>query len=203
MHKIDCTCFICKAKRGEFKGENHPLFGKHPRAWNKGLTKETDIRVAEYSNKLVGIKFTEERIKNLSIAKTGIKRVHSKDCKCPFCKRKRQEPHSLDCLCAICEAQRGRHWNWQGGKSYEIYPLGWNRTYKEQIRRRDNYICQICNIPEIECTRKLHVHHIDYNKQNINDKNLISLCNSCHMKTNYKRNYWEEYFSKLFKSKGG
>ena len=86
--------------------------------------------------------------------------------------------------------------NWQNGKSYEIYPLGWNKTFKEQIRRRDEYKCQICGIPEVENDRKLHVHHIDYNKKNISPNNLISLCTSCHVKTNTERNYWKELLSK-------
>ena len=84
-----------------------------------------------------------------------------------------------------------QHPNWRGGKSFEIYPLGWNRTFKEQIRYRDGYKCQICGKPEVESYRKLDVHHIDYNKKNIKDKNLITLCQSCHFKTNFRRKYWE------------
>jgi 5-methylcytosine-specific restriction endonuclease McrA len=89
---------------------------------------------------------------------------------------------------------RELHWNWQGGKSEELYPLGWTLTYKEQIRRRDKYICQNCGVPEIESIRRLHVHHIDYNKKNISSNNLVSLCQKCHMKTNFKRDYWIKYF---------
>jgi len=86
------------------------------------------------------------------------------------------------------------HWNWQGGKSFELYPLGWNKTFKEQIRYRDGYKCQICGVPEVECNKKLSIHHIDYNKENLKPKNLISLCQSCHVKTNFKRENWKEYF---------
>jgi len=28
-HKIDCKCIICRTKRGEIKGKNHPSYGKH------------------------------------------------------------------------------------------------------------------------------------------------------------------------------
>lgn len=85
--------------------------------------------------------------------------------------------------------------NWHGGKSFEPYPLGWSRTYKEQIRYKDGYKCQICGIPEIENCRKLAIHHIDYNKENINPENLISLCVFCHTKTNFNRDKWKEYFN--------
>ena len=42
--------------------------------------------------------------------------------------------------------------------------------------------------------RELDVHHIDYDKKNSNHDNLVSLCHSCHMKTNVekKRNYWTQ-----------
>lgn len=87
------------------------------------------------------------------------------------------------------------HPNWQGGKSFEPYPLGWTKTFKEQIRYRDKYTCQLCGVPEVECNRKLAVHHIDYNKDNLSENNLISLCQSCHQKTNFNKDYWEGYFN--------
>jgi len=91
--------------------------------------------------------------------------------------------------------------NWNNGSSFEPYPLGWTKTFKEQIRYRDNYRCQICGCPEVECIRKLHVHHIDYDKNNILPDNLTSLCNSCHNKTNGNREYWETYFQTKRKEK--
>ncbi len=80
--------------------------------------------------------------------------------------------------------------NYKGGATPVIYPLGWTKIFKERIRFRDNYKCQICSCHEVDCLRKLHIHHIDYNKNNLNPKNLISLCHSCHMKTNGNRDYW-------------
>lgn len=70
--------------------------------------------------------------------------------------------------------------NWQGGKSFIPYPLGWNKTFKEQVRYRDSYKCQRCGVSESECSRNLHVHHIDCNKDNLDLENLVSLCISCH-----------------------
>ena len=82
--------------------------------------------------------------------------------------------------------------NWRGGISFNPYPLGWNKTHREQIRYRDGYVCQFCGIPEAECLKRLSVHHIDYDKDNIKEDNLISLCTRCHSKTNYNRKYWRE-----------
>ena len=86
------------------------------------------------------------------------------------------------------------HWNWQGGKTFEPYGLEFNENLKEVIRNRDRRKCQICEKTELEERRKLSIHHIDYNKQNNNPNNLISLCERCHLKTNYNRNYWINFF---------
>jgi hypothetical protein len=80
--------------------------------------------------------------------------------------------------------------NWNGGSSFEPYPLGWTKTFKEQIRFGDHYKCQICGCHEVENCRKLDIHHIDYNKDNLEENNLISLCQKCHGKTNFNREYW-------------
>lgn len=83
--------------------------------------------------------------------------------------------------------------SWLGGKSFEEYGLDWTKTLKRSIRERDNYVCQLCS--KIQCDYAFDVHHIDYNKKNCNPDNLITLCRSCHAKTNYKRDYWKEYFT--------
>lgn len=83
---------------------------------------------------------------------------------------------------------------WQGGVSFKPYPLGWNTLYKEQIRYRDGYKCQICGKPEVENGRRLDIHHTDYTKENLEPNNLVSLCHSCHPKTNFNRTYWINYF---------
>ncbi|MCK9370949.1 NUMOD3 domain-containing DNA-binding protein [Candidatus Dojkabacteria bacterium] len=83
--------------------------------------------------------------------------------------------------------------NWKGGKSFEPYSVDWNNTLKRSIRERDKYICQLCTLPQGD--EALSVHHIDYNKLNCNPTNLITLCRSCHTKTNGKRDYWTNYFN--------
>lgn len=91
--------------------------------------------------------------------------------------------------------------HWKGGKSFEPYPLGWTNTFKEQIRRRDNYKCQLCGVPETETGKRSDVHHIDYVKSNLNEKNLISLCKSCHTKTNFNREKWILIFKEIIYDK--
>lgn len=69
------------------------------------------------------------------------------------------------------------------------YPCGWNHSFKESVRQRDGYICALCG--GVDNDVALSVHHIDYNRDNLDPTNLISLCRSCHTKTNGKRYLWE------------
>ena len=84
------------------------------------------------------------------------------------------------------------------GMGYEPYPLEFNDSLKELIRKRDNYICQNCNITEEKHLSShgqvLHIHHIDYCKHNCKKSNLITLCYKCNMKANKNRDYWYAYF---------
>lgn len=87
--------------------------------------------------------------------------------------------------------------SWQGGKSFEPYGLEFNNELKEQIRQRDSYTCQKCGITEKDLGQKLDVHHIDYDKTNNKPENLICLCKSDHVKTNFNRADWIEYFRRI------
>ncbi len=78
---------------------------------------------------------------------------------------------------------------WNGGTSYLPYSVEFTKDLRRQIRLRDNYICGVCGVPKSRI-----VHHIDYDKTNSDPGNLITLCRSCHMKTNSYREEWIAYF---------
>lgn len=84
---------------------------------------------------------------------------------------------------------------WRGGVSFLPYPIEFNFELKHKVKRRDNYTCKECN-SKVK-NRHLHVHHIDYNKMNNSEDNLITLCNNCHAKTIGKRdrNFYKMYYS--------
>ena len=88
--------------------------------------------------------------------------------------------------------------NWQNGKSFEEYGIEFNKELKQQVLERDNYTCQCPNCTSLNET-DLHIHHIDYDKTNNNLENLITLCNSCHSKTNpkTKRQYFTEFYQNV------
>ena len=96
-----------------------------------------------------------------------------------------------------CKRWKGKNNpNWNNGSSLEEYSDEFNKRLKRKIRNRENFSCKICNKTEKELKRRLDIHHIDYNKKNNNENNLVALCHKCHMKTNYRRNYWKKEFER-------
>lgn len=74
-----------------------------------------------------------------------------------------------------------------------------------KIRKRDNYVCLLCGLHQEKNNNKsLDVHHIDYNHSNNIFQNMISLCHSCHAKTNKsKRDFWIKHFHSILSEKYG
>jgi len=84
------------------------------------------------------------------------------------------------------------HHCWIDGNYVRNYPREFNIKFKHKVRKRDEYKCKICG------KRKAYdVHHIDYNKQNTTPENCITLCKSCHAKTNNNREYWSSFCQEL------
>jgi len=76
-------------------------------------------------------------------------------------------------------------------KSRFPYPDEFNKELKKRIFNRDGGLCRICL--KFICNGHA-IHHIDYNKENNNESNLILLCTSCHGKTTMNKEYWLNYF---------
>lgn len=195
-----------KRKKNLAFSQNHPDFNgsKNP-FYGRKHTKESKLRM-RISHK--GKKLSEDHKKKIGLAGSGSKhwnwvggpvKLICLNCKLLYFVTPSRIKKSKFCS-RYCRGNyyRGeKSWHWKNGKSFEPYPLGWTKTFKEQIRYRDGYKCQLCGVPEAECRRKLDVHHKDYDKFNIKPENLVSLCHSCHMKTNFSRLYWIRHFSNL------
>lgn len=85
--------------------------------------------------------------------------------------------------------------SWKGGISFGDYGFEFNNNLKTKIRKRDKFTCAACN------KNGYSVHHIDYNKINNSEVNLITLCRSCHGKTNFRREEWNIFFNSLILKK--
>jgi len=91
--------------------------------------------------------------------------------------------------------------NWNGGTSYIPYCIKFNKELKEQVRTRDNYTCQRCEITQEEHGKKLSIHHIHFDKENCYP-DLIALCRSCNSIVNSRKNGSEKRFMKNLKQRG-
>lgn len=197
----ECGCGIRVAwndkrvrSQGLFKRWNRYVVGHNPR----GISRTDEVR-ERISKGLSGRVLSEESRARGSEAKMGEKnpmygrgneRTGSNN---PMYGRKISEEHKR----RITETQSGdKHHNWQGGISRLPYTQDWTRTLKEATRQRDGHQCKMCGIGQDEISEKLNVHHIDYEKENCNTDNLISLCRSCHAKTSSgSRAAWIAYFN--------
>ncbi len=83
------------------------------------------------------------------------------------------------------------------------YDQGFDPAFKRLIRKRDNQICMLCGIHREKLNKALFIHHINYNKEMSIPQNCLSLCNSCHTKTNSNRKYWISFFQSLLSEKYG
>jgi len=174
--------------------------------WKKRQSEDAVNRYIKYPNlkkqvseKMKGKKrspFSKKHRENLSEALKG--KPKSKDHKEKIKKARMGTKLSKITKVKQSETHKGeKNPNWQGGISDILYPDDWTDILRESIRQRDGYICQMCGIHQDELNgfyKKIDIHHIDYNKDNLNPKNLISLCRGCHLKTNYNREYWINYF---------
>ena len=144
--------------------------------WNKGKQLPDWIK-KKISEGQKGKKHTAEHRKHLSEALKG---------------RKFSEEHKNNISKNHHNVSLENNPRWCGGKSFEPYTIDWTETLRTSIRERDKFTCKLCGIKQGD--RLLDIHHIDYNKENCNPNNLISLCMGCHRKTNNKRDYWTNYF---------
>jgi len=159
-----------RIKKGLSKGVNNPMYNIHR------LGKD---------NPMYNKKHTEETKKRIAQANKGKKSYWKNKKLTEEYKQKIKDNHA--------DVKMQNNPNWQGGKSFEPYSLEFNKELKNFIKERDNYICQ-----DPDCkykSKKLDIHHIDYDKKNNNIDNLITLCGSCHSKTKgKKRKYWVEFY---------
>lgn len=167
-------------------------YAKGHSPWSKGETKETDKRIKNVSENC-------ERKKKISIAMTG--RKLSLATKRKMSKSRKGMKLSQEWRKNIGHSRTypegSSHPNWNGGTSFEPYSLEWTKKFKKQIRKRDNQICMLCGIHREKLNLALDIHHINYDKKLTIPENCISLCHSCHMKTNFNRKHWIDMFQSI------
>jgi 5-methylcytosine-specific restriction endonuclease McrA len=101
----------------------------------------------------------------------------------------RREYCSKECLATAQEDRVGpAHPSWIPGETR--YGSGWTKNIKQEVRERDDRVCQVCGMTSIQHRMKhgcrLHVHHIiparkfDESGKGNEPDNLVTLCAGCH-----------------------
>lgn len=224
------TCgrwFVAHKNTGNKKREvkfvkGHYCIGKHPTdeskeknrqghlgrtTWNKGKTgiysEETLRKIKDARARQVmipGRHHTEESKEKNRVAHLGM--IHTEESRGKISLALTGQKRTDEQRKRLSECRKGdKNPSWLGGISKLPYTQDWTEDLKDAIRKRDGNQCQLCNTPQSELSILLDVHHTDYNKENCDPDNLISLCKSCHIKTNRQREQWTIYFNNRRKQK--
>ena len=205
--KHHLRCLECYLKT--IKGKNHPNFktGKYI----ENNCQKCGTKISSDANHCRSCSKKGELNSNYKIGKFFDNPNHCVDCK--------KEIDSTSIRCKKC-AKKGKLHPLFGkerpdsrkrmidnklgyihGRGYEPYTKEFTEKLKESIRARDNYQCQgeNCSMTEEEHLivygRVLEIHHIDHNKQNCNEDNLITLCKQCNIRANKNIDYWQEFYN--------
>jgi len=190
---------------------NKGWFKKGHIAWNKGKCQRSKIRFnCMICGKFFWVRYSRKFTAKVCSQECQLKYLHKKNDKgqyliCVVCgKKKKVFPARIKAGLVCCSRKcqwinrRGeKNPTWNGGTSREPYGLEFGLRLKEEIRKRDNYICQIAICGLVQNGRKFPIHHIDYDRKNNDKFNLITLCNHHHSRTNYDRDYWQIYLQNL------
>ena len=186
-----CGCgqsFVCIATSPKRYIPAHVNCGRSHPSGMKGK-KHSEKAKRKIGEALRGRKLSDEHIQKLKIASVGKNKGKHNSPKTEF--KKGQKINLGRCNSPATAFKKGReHPFWKDGASFEPYPIEWTDTLRHSIRKRDNFECQLCNKTQKENRHRLTVHHIDYDKNNLNPVNLIALCKQCHAKVNFNRQLW-------------
>lgn len=177
-------------KRRSYKGKNNPNYKKGLFSDNKKKCKDCGKKI---NYKSIRCKSCAKKGKLHSNWKNGIK---TKKFYCIDCGKElgKNAYYSETKRCMRCAFSGKLHPNYINGQSNKPYTLEFSSYLKKSIRDRDNHKCAICHKSGKD------VHHIDYDKINCDENNLITLCRKCHVKTNYNRDYWFAYFTYIMEN---
>jgi len=183
---VETVCIVDGCDRVDMKG-----YGMCLKHWNKKHYRESR-----------GI-FDSDLTKSIKRDESSGKKKYKKHYRTNPLKGKTYEEIYGEERAAIKIAKQSRENSifWTGGISKKGYGPEFSEKLKYIIRKRDGYKCVECGCPEKEMKTKLSIHHIDENKNNNIENNLISLCKSCHSKVHWAKKDWATYFHNIIQEK--
>jgi len=112
--------------------------------------------------------------------------------RCPICAS----------ICHSIKFSGKNHPMWKGGISCEPYCFEWSsKEFKNYIKERDGNRC--LNPDCWGTSKRLSIHHIDYNKKNCGPQNLITLCTSCNSRANKDRDWHTSWYQAILNKRYG
>jgi len=176
------------------KGKNNSFYGKHH-------TEEAKRKIRKFVVEHPNENFLNQQPR---FGNEASNYRHGKYCTDNFCKCG-EKISSIAIRCNLCKGiihsdkiKGKNNPNWNEGSSFEPYSPLWTEELKIKIRQRDNHECQNCGMIQEEhfivAGCDLNVHHIDYDKKNCKENNLITVCLSCNTRANFNREYWQEFY---------
>jgi hypothetical protein len=220
-HKHNCGCVVCRAKRGEYKGKNNPNYDNHKLVGKNspnfidgrrskphyciGCLKKGIKTEISYPCWLFGSQLCRKCYFEFAKGKNNPSYIDGRCSKQYFCKDCGKKISMDSALygngrCKSCSHKGKLHCNYKENKIRDEYPIEFSISLKENIKERDNYECQgkDCSMTQEEhymmYGRDIEVHHIDYNRKNCKETNLITLCKQCNLRANYNKDYWAQYY---------
>jgi hypothetical protein len=150
-----------------------------------------------------GRKCSDETKEKMRVSALG--RTQSESCKQLLREINTGKKHTEETRKKMGASRTGcKNYNWMGGISFEPYCPKFNRGFKERVRKFYGYKCVACGKQQTK--ELLHIHHVNYDKMvccNDIKPLFVALCRSCHMKTNFNREYWEKFFTDIINEKYG
>jgi hypothetical protein len=155
------------------------------------------------SEALKGRVFTEEWKKKLSDAKKdyvpwNVGKHHSEETRKKLSEMKMGFKPSLETrIKHSCTARGIPIEEFDGFRKYGDYCEKFNFPFKERVRNFFGRRCVECGKLEKDNGKRLHVHHVNYDKKtccNPSEKLFVCLCNSCHVRTNSNRDHWKRRY---------
>lgn len=190
------VCFICK--KGYDTKPSH--FERRKTCSYNCMAEWYKTKLKGSGNPFYGKKHTETILKIFSDKKIGLMPHNYKgeiELKhCIVCNKELPRKDSLRNAKFCSWRCKGEYYsgekapNWSEDKN-RIYPKEYIRIRKF-ILSRDNFTCKNCG-----SITNIVVHHIDYNKFNNDESNLITSCTRCNSLANFNKDYWKQFYSNI------
>ena len=173
--------------RGSLKGKNNPFFGK---THSEEFKIKQKLRYLGISRK----PHTEETKQKISFKNTGRKR--NEETKYKISKALENRVVTEKTRKKMSEAHSGSKTNfWKGGidkKEYKHYQNLDYRLWREKVFKRDEYICQKCNLSSGNGSKVFLIpHHIKsythYPELRYKISNGLTLCQNCHNNYHWRK----------------